>query len=55
MAVPSLSQHFLITSLLRDEPISAGFLAVSIGATLGVGAILVFIAGRLYHREALLG
>ena len=46
---------FLITSLLRDEPISAAFLALSIGATLAVGAILVFIAGRLYHREALLG
>ncbi len=55
MAVPSLSQHFLITSLLRDEPISGGFLALSIGVTLAVGALLVFIAGRLYHREALLG
>jgi sodium transport system permease protein len=55
MTVPSLSQHFLITSLLRDEPISAAFLALSIGATLAVGAVLVFIAGRLYHREALLG
>ena len=55
MTVPSLSQHFLITSLLRDEPISGTFLALSIGATLAVGAILVFIAGRLYHREALLG
>jgi sodium transport system permease protein len=55
MAVPSLSQHFLITSLLRDEPISGAFLALSIGATLAVGAVLVFIAGRLYHREALLG
>jgi sodium transport system permease protein len=55
MAVPSLSQHFLITSLLRDEPIPGGFLALSVGVTLAVGAILVFIAGRLYHREALLG
>ena len=55
MAVPSLSQHFLITSLLRDEPISAGFLALSVGVTLAAGAVLVFIAGRLYHREALLG
>jgi len=55
MAVPSLSQHFLITSLLRDEPISGAFLAFSIGATLAFGALLVFIAGRLYHREALLG
>jgi sodium transport system permease protein len=55
MAVPSLSQHFLITSLLRDEPIPGGFLALSVGVTLAVGAALVFIAGRLYHREALLG
>jgi sodium transport system permease protein len=55
MAVPSLSQHFLITSLLRDEPIPGYFLALSVGVTLAVGALLVFIAGRLYHREALLG
>jgi sodium transport system permease protein len=55
MAVPSLSQHFLITSLLRDEPISGAFLALSVGTTLAIGAILVLIAGRLYHREALLG
>jgi hypothetical protein len=55
MAVPSLSQHFLITSLLRDEPIAAGYLAISVGVTLVVGAILVLIAGRLYDREALLG
>ncbi len=55
MAVPSLSQHFLITSLLRDEPVSASYLALSVGATLAVGAVLMSIAGRLYHREALLG
>jgi sodium transport system permease protein len=55
MMVPSLSQHFLITSLLRDEPISGAFLAISVGMTLAVGALLVFIAGRLYHRETLLG
>ncbi|MBS0416357.1 MAG: ABC transporter permease [Proteobacteria bacterium] len=55
MMVPSLSQHFLITSLLRDEPVSGVFLALSVGMTLAVGAVLVFVAGRLYHREALLG
>jgi sodium transport system permease protein len=55
MAVPSLSQHFLITSLLRDEAIPGTYLALSVGVTLVAGAILVFIAGRLYHREALLG
>jgi sodium transport system permease protein len=55
MAVPSLSQHFLITSLLRDEPVPAAYFAVSVLATLAIGALLVGIAGRLYRREALLG
>jgi sodium transport system permease protein len=55
MAVPSLSQHFLITSLLRDEPIPATFFALSVITTLAVGAVLMLIAGRLYDREALLG
>jgi len=55
MAVPSLSQHFLITSLLRDEPVPAAFLAVSVVATLAVGGALIMLAGRLYDREALLG
>ena len=55
MAVPSLSQHFLITSLLRDEPVSGGYLALSVAVTLAVGAALMLVAGRLYDREALLG
>lgn len=55
MAVPSLSQHFLITSLLRAEPLPARFVAVSVGATLALGALLIVLAGRLYRREALLG
>jgi sodium transport system permease protein len=55
MAIPSLSQHFLITSLLRDEPIPALHLALSMGVTLALGALLALCAGRLYHREALLG
>jgi sodium transport system permease protein len=55
MALPSLSQHFLIASLLRDEPLPWAYVAVSVGATLLLGALLVLIAGRLYRREALLG
>jgi sodium transport system permease protein len=55
MAVPSLSQHFLVTSLLRAEPIPASFLAISVATTLALGLALAAVAGRLYRREALLG
>ncbi len=55
MAVPSLGQHFLITSLLRDEALPFSYVALSVGVTLALGAVLAAIAGRLYHREALLG
>jgi sodium transport system permease protein len=55
MATPSMSQHFLITSLLRDEMLSPMYVALSVGVSLGLGLLLAAIAGRLYHREALLG
>jgi len=55
MAVPSLSQHFLITSLLRDESLPLSSVALSVGVTLAIGLLLAAVAGRLYHREALLG
>ncbi|TLZ14994.1 MAG: ABC transporter permease [Gammaproteobacteria bacterium] len=46
---------FLITSLLRDERVPAAYLAVSVSATLALGALLIGVAGGLYRREALLG
>ncbi len=55
MAVPSLGQHFLITSVLRDEALPLTYVALSVGVTLALGALLASIAGRLYQREALLG
>jgi sodium transport system permease protein len=55
MAVPSLSQHFLMTRLLRDEPILPAELLISAGASLALGVVLAWIAGRLYEREAILG
>jgi sodium transport system permease protein len=55
MAVPSLSQHFLLTSLLRAEPLPAAYVAMSVGTTLALGAVLIALAGRLYRRERLLG
>lgn len=55
MAVPSLGQHFLIQSVLRDEPLPVSYVALSVAATLALGALLILFAGRLYRREALLG
>ena len=55
MAVPSLSQHFLVTGLLRAEPLPVAYVVVSVAATLAIGAVLVALAGRLYRRERLLG
>lgn len=55
MAVPSLSQHFLMTSVLRGEWPTAAEIVLSAGASLLLGAVLAWIAGRLYEREAILG
>jgi sodium transport system permease protein len=55
MAVPSLGQHFLILSLIRMQPLPASYVALSVCTTLALGALLFFVAGRLYRREALLG
>ncbi len=55
MAVPSLSQHFIIMSLLRGQPLPGGYVAISAAVSLALGAVLVYLAGRLYRRERLLG
>jgi len=55
MLLPSMSQHLLMTSLLRDEGLPAGYVLVSAGSTLALGALLAWIAGRLYRRESILG
>lgn len=55
MSVPSLGQHFLITSLLRGDPVVPLFAAVSVASSLVLGAALAWLAGRLYRRESLLG
>ena len=55
MAVPSLSQHLLITNLIRAEPIEAPMLALSAATTLLLGALLAYAAVRLYERERILG
>jgi sodium transport system permease protein len=55
MAIPSLSQHLLITNLLRDEPLQTMHVLVSATTTLAAGLLLTWLAGRLYQREAILG
>lgn len=55
MFVPFLSQHLLLTSVLRAEPILPMHVAISVASTLLLGVLLMFIAGRLYRREGLLG
>ena len=55
MAIPSLGQQFIILSLIRMQPLPSSYVALSVCSTLALGAALVFAAGRLYRREALLG
>jgi sodium transport system permease protein len=55
MFVPFLSQHLLMTTIVRAEEIVPLHLFVSVGSTLVYGVLLTYIAGRLYRREALLG
>jgi sodium transport system permease protein len=55
MFVPFLSQHLLMTTVVRAEPIEPLHMVVSVASTLVYGALLTYIAGRLYRREALLG
>jgi len=55
MFVPSLSQHLLLVGLIKNEPLNALHVVVSVGGTLLMGAILTWICARLYRREGLLG
>lgn len=55
MAIPSLSQHLLATSLLRGDPVSIPYVLISALTTLTAGALLGALAVRLYRREAILG
>lgn len=55
MAVPSLSQHLLITSIMRAEALGGLFVAISLISTLVIGLALTLLAAWLYRREGLLG
>jgi len=55
MFVPFLSQHLLLTTVVRAEEIEPLHVAISVISTLVYGAVLTWVAGRLYRREGLLG
>jgi sodium transport system permease protein len=55
MWIPSLSQHLLVTTLIKAQPFDPARFAISAGSTLALACVLGWIATRLYQREAILG
>ena len=55
LLVPSLSQHLLITSLMKGETPGLVDVAISASATFAIGLALGWVATRLYQREGILG
>ncbi len=55
MTIPSLSQHLIATSLLRGDAVESTHVVVSVFSTLLAGALLLWVATRLYRRARLLG
>lgn len=55
MAVPSLSQHFLISRLLRDESVPLTDALFSAGGSLLLAGVMFAFVVRLWRREKLLG
>ena len=55
MFIPSLSQHLLMTSVLKDEGIALQDVAVSAASSLAVALLLFLITARHWRRETMLG
>ena len=55
MFIPSLSQHLLLVDMVKNEPINAMHVAISVLSTLVFGIALTWVCARLYRREGLLG
>ncbi len=55
MWIPSLSQHLLVTALIRQDPLPLGFIVQSAAATLAAAAVVGWAAMRLFERESVLG
>jgi sodium transport system permease protein len=55
MFIPSLSQHLLMTSVLKDEAVAALDVWVSAAASLTVALALMVFTARHWRRESMLG
>jgi len=55
MFIPSLSQHLLLVSVIKNEPINMLHVGISSISTLLLGLLATFVCARLYRREGLLG
>jgi sodium transport system permease protein len=55
MFIPSLSQHLLMTSVLKDEPVAAADVLVSAGSSLCIAMVLFVMTAKHWRREVMLG
>jgi sodium transport system permease protein len=55
MFIPSLSQHLLMTSILKDEAIPFLDVLVSAAASLTLAVLLFWLTARHWRRETMLG
>ena len=55
MFIPSLSQHLLMTSVLKEEPIAAFDVLASASSSLGLAALLMLLTAGHWRRETMLG
>lgn len=55
MWIPSLSQHLLMTSVLKDEPVSAFDVLLSSASSLLFATLLIGLTARHWRRETMLG
>jgi len=55
MPIPSLSQHLLMTSVLKGEPLNVADIGVSALASIGLAAVLFVFTARHWRRETMLG
>jgi hypothetical protein len=55
MFIPSLSQHLLMTSVLKDEAVAARDVWLSALSSLGLALLLMVLTARHWRRETMLG